>query len=479
MNTKLELLNLLEEKKRRRDYEPLKYVVQHDKQKECTAALMKKIVVALFWGNRCGKSEWGAQTVAKIALGEHPVINPGEIWSFCPSFDAQKDTTQKKLLSYIPEHKILDRVTLRKGILKEITVDAGNGRKSYISFKSYEQGREKAQGAGKVLIWFDEEPPKDIWDECFVRQEAGVTLRILLTMTAIKGMTWVYPEIYMNTSNPDIFVSEAGWDDNPYLTKEQKQIMGRGLNKKALEVRREGKFVQQTGLVCTWFDRGAHVVNFKEVLENGELPQGDTYFGIDFGFTNQTSGLWIRIDREFNWWIFDGFYRRGLTNPDIQKIINQKEAGLGRVIRIGDCAQASDIKQLNDAGIAITGVEKTSGTNRDNWDEWRARLMEQQGRIQEATNKPKIFISHELVDYDDNNDVIHFLVQELTTLRWEDKKTPLGIVNKPRWGDQACHAIDALSYVMATINKPKKVRERSSRKPRKVINKLTGEYMMR
>ncbi len=392
-----------------------------------------------------------------MALGEHEWIQPGEIWSFCPSFDEQKGTTQKKLLRYLPEHKILDRTWLRKGILKELTIDAGNGRISKIEFKSYEQGRDKAQGAGKVLIWFDEEPPKEIWDECFVREEAGSRLFILLTMTAIKGMTWVYNDIYLNTSNPDIFVSEAGWDDNPWLTEEQKARMARGLTPQTLKVRREGKFVKQVGLVAPWFDRAVHLVDIKE------LPLGDTYFGIDFGFSAYCCGLWIRIDSAFNWWIFDGFYRRGLTNPDIQHIIKLKEVGLGRVTRIGDSAAAADIKQLNDAKISMTGVEKASGTNKENWDQWRASLMDQQGRVQEGTGKPKLFISNKLVDMDDNPESkmfgqeFNFMVKELENLRWEEVKSDNGTEQQPIWGKQPKHAIDTLSYILATVYKPKKI----------------------
>jgi len=446
------LAKLLIEKAKRIAQNPLKYIQQHLKQKE--ASQSRKAIRALFWGNRVGKTEWGAQEVAKVALGEHQWIQSGEIWSFCPSFDEQKDTTQKKLLRYLPEHRIIDRIWLRKGILKELIIDAGNGKVSKITFKSYEQGREKAQGAGKTLIWFDEEPPRDIWEECFVRTEAGIKLFIILTMTAIKGMTWVYNEIYLNTSNPDIFVSEAGWDDNPWLTEEQKQQMGRGLSALSLKVRKEGKFVKQVGLVCPWFDRKTHLVEIKE------LPFGDTYFAIDFGFSAYCAGLYVRIDREFNWWVFDGFYRKGLTNPDIQKLLRLKEQGLGRVIRIGDSAQASDIKQLNDAGISIKGVEKVAGTNKESWDEWRASLMEQQARVQEATGKPKLFISTKLVDIDDDpksqtlGQPFNFLVKEIENLRWEEVKTDSGIEQKPIWGKQAKHAIDALSYILATINKP-------------------------
>jgi phage terminase large subunit-like protein len=445
-DSKIELATALLERERRTRENPLKYARQHPKQREASSA--RHLIRALFWGNRVGKTEWGAQEVAKVALGEHEWIQPGEIWSFCPSFDEQKDTTQLKLLRYLPESKILDRTWLRKGILKELVIDAGNGRRSKITFKSYEQGREKAQGAGKVLIWFDEEPPKDIFDECSVRQEAGITLYMILTMTPVKGMTWVYNDIYLNTSNPDIFVSEATWEDNPWLTEDQKAQMRRRLTKNALLVREQGKFMKQVGLVCSWFSRSIHVVDIRE------LPPGDTLFGLDFGFSNPAAGLYVRIDREFNWWVFDGFYRKGLTNPDIQKLIRLKEQGLGRVIRIGDSAQASDIKQLNDAGITIEGVEKETGTSKENWDEFRARLMEELGRIQEGTGRPKLFISSKLVDLDDEGAEFNFLVKEMENLRWEETKTELGIEQKPIWGKQPNHAIDALSYIAAEVQKP-------------------------
>jgi hypothetical protein len=272
-------------------------------------------------------------------------------------------------------------------------------------------------------------------------------------MTAVKGMTWVYNEIYLNTSNPDIFVSEAGWDDNPWLTEEQKAQMSRGLTPQALKVRRQGKFVKQVGLVCNWFDRQVHVVDIKE------LPFGDTYFGLDFGFSAPAAGLYVRIDREFNWWIFDGFYRRGLTNPDIQKLIRLKEQGLGRVIRVGDSAQADSIKQLNDAGIAMEGVKKES-RGKESWDEYRAGLLDNQGRIQEGTGKPKLFISSKLVDVDDDpksptfGSEFNFLVKEAENLRWEEAKTDLGVEQQSVWGKQPKHGIDALSYILATVNRP-------------------------
>lgn len=428
---------------------PLKYARFHAKQEQASEALLNHMLVALFWGNRVGKTEWGAQTVAKIALGEHEVITPGEMWSFCPSFDEQKDTTQKKLLKYLPENKIIDKTWIRKGILKEITVDAGQGRISKISFKSYEQGREKAQGAGKVLIWFDEEPPKDIFEECFVRQEAGITLRIIMTMTPIKGMTWVYDEIYLKTGNPDYFVSEATWNDNPWLTNEQKDVMSRGLSENALKVRREGKFIKMTGLVCPWFSRTMHVVDITS------LPEGDTYFSLDFGFNAPACGIWGRLDFDHNLWLFDGFYERGLITPMIAEKIRVKEGGMGIVHRIGDSAQAADIKQLSEAGIAIEGVKKETGTDKENWDEFRARLMAEYGMPSHVTGKPRIFISSKLLALDaESGEPYNFVVKEIERLRWDEAKDESGTKSLARWGPQAKHAIDSISYMLAFIRGP-------------------------
>lgn len=444
----MEVLKQIQEKQKRISLNPLKYAVQHVKQREASAA--RHLLRALFWGNRVGKTEWGAQEIAKIVLGEHEWIKPTDGWVFSPSFDDQKDTTQLKLLRYLPEHRIKKKMWLRSGVLKELVIDAGNKREARITFKSYEQGREKAQGAGKGWIWFDEEPPKDIFDECAVRSEAGIKLYIILTMTPIKGLTWVYRDIYLNTGNPDIFVSEADWDDNPYLTQEQKDAMARRLTAAALKVRKQGKFVKQVGLVCNWFDRAVHLWDPTKV----QLPHGENFSGTDFGFSAPTATVYVRVDREMNVWVFDGFYRKGLINPDIQALFRVKEAGLGPIRRIGDSAQASDIKQLTDAGFAIAGVKKETGTSKENWDEFRARLLAEKGQLQELTGKPKIFISTRLVEYDSEGNEYNFLVKEIENLLWEEKKTMEGVEQSSIWGKQPKHAIDALTYILAEISKP-------------------------
>jgi len=61
---------------------------------------------------------------------------------------------------------------------------------SILAFKSYEKGRQKWQGETLDGVWFDEEPPLDIYSEertrCQVRRGAAiVTFTPLLEMTDV------------------------------------------------------------------------------------------------------------------------------------------------------------------------------------------------------------------------------------------------------------------------------------------------------
>ncbi len=59
--------------------------------------------------------------------------------------------------------------------------------------------------------------------------------------------------------------------------------------------------------------------------------------------------------------------------------------------------------------------------------------MEEQGRVQALTGKPKLFISSALIDIDDDplsktfGTPFNFLVKEFENLRWEERKTDMGV----------------------------------------------------
>lgn len=450
---KIAYLQLLEEQERRVREDPLKYAKQHDKQLEATASMAA--IRALFWGNRVGKTEWGGSETSRYATANHPyrsVAEGVEIWVACPSYEVQEDTTQKKLLSYLPAKAIARIDYLRGKIIKKITLK----NKTEIVFKSYDQGREKFQGTGKRLIWFDEEPPHDIWEECFVRVEAGQQLDVILTMTAVKGMTWVYDEIYLATHNPDLFVSEAGWDDNPYLTEQQKEQMSRGLSAAALKVRREGKFVKRVGLVCAWWDRTKHLRHYEA------LNRSWTWYEIlDGGWSDPAAWLLVGVDNDNNVHVVNGYRKKELRAERIKELRDIRISGLTITRGWIDNDDPRLQEQLQKLGMKLRPVEKKPNESKS-WDETLAAKMEEYGEIQKGTGQPRLYISDNLIDINERTGKEeNWMVQEIENLVWLERVSKQGEEIVPKWDDHRRfgHHFDgvrALAYLMVSYMKPAK-----------------------
>ena len=162
-----------------------------------------------------------------IARGIHPYReNKPNVagWVVSVSFEVQREVAQAKLLSYLSPDWIVD-VTMHSGrkdnptggVIDTLTIRNVFGGVSRICFKSADQGREKFQGASLDFVWFDEEPPADVYSECLMRvlDKKG---DIFGTMTPLKGLSWVYDEIYLNAlDNPEIWYIQMEWKDNPFL----------------------------------------------------------------------------------------------------------------------------------------------------------------------------------------------------------------------------------------------------------------------
>nr|MDD6335922.1 terminase family protein [bacterium] len=130
----------------------------------------------VFGGNRTGKTECGAVEAVWHARGIHPfrdIRRPTVGWVVSPTHEVQRDVAQKKLLDYL-DPAWIGRVVMRTGgreapeggVLDYLTIKSVHGGQSTIAFKSCDQGREKFQGASLDWVWFDEEPPQDIYAEC-------------------------------------------------------------------------------------------------------------------------------------------------------------------------------------------------------------------------------------------------------------------------------------------------------------------------
>ncbi len=99
----------------------------------------------------------------------------------------------------IPAENILD-TTAARGIsdsLDTVRVKHSSGAPSILQFKSYDQGRKKFQGTSRHWVWLDEEPPRDVYDECRTRI-MDCRGRMVCTFTPLEGLSEVATLFYQH-----------------------------------------------------------------------------------------------------------------------------------------------------------------------------------------------------------------------------------------------------------------------------------------
>ncbi len=270
----------------------------------------------VFGGNRSGKTECGAVECLWILRGIHP-YRPNRRdafgWAVSLSTQVQRDVAQAKILKYLPKSWISEIIMLTGrrdspsgGVIDQIKIKNVFGGISTLGFKSCDQGREKFQGSSLDFVWFDEEPPRDIYEECLMRvmDRRG---DIFGTMTPLKGKTFIYNEIYLNRrNNPQIWHECMTWADNPYLSKSEARLLESSLDGAALDARKYGRFSDGAGLVYPEFDESVHVIPPFAVP-----PEWQDAISIDPGLNNPLSAHWYCVDWDGNIYVVAEHFAAG------------------------------------------------------------------------------------------------------------------------------------------------------------------------
>lgn len=292
----------------------------------------------VFGGNRSGKTECGAVETIWLARGIHPFKKnkPSvEGWVVSLSTQVQRDVAQKKILDYLNPDWIVDIVMLagkkdfpQNGVIDYIVVQNVLGGLSRIGFKSCDQGREKFQGTSLDFVWFDEEPPYEIYLECKMRvlDKKG---EVFGTMTPLKGLSWVYSQIYLNPKqDKEIWTIQMEWADNPFLDPNEIAEMSCSLSEDELSSRRYGNFQSFGGLVYPEFSPSIHVVEPFEV----PFEWYDT-ISIDPGLHNPLSAHWYAVDFDGTVWVIAEHFFSEKTVEWHAKQIKQKCKSLNWPVR--------------------------------------------------------------------------------------------------------------------------------------------------
>lgn len=267
----------------------------------------------VFGGNRSGKTECGAVETVWLARGIHPYQKVSQAtvgWVVSLSTQVQRDVAQNKILHYLNPDWIEEIImtsgkksSASLGVIDTIIVKNIFGTFSKIGFKSCDQGREKFQGTSLDYVWFDEEPPYDIYIESKMRvlDKGG---QLFGTMTPLKGLTWVYNEIYLNENNdPNIWHIHMEWADNPFLNAKEVESLASSLSEEELNSRKLGLFSHQGGLVYSEFKQEVHVI------EPFSVPiEWYDQISIDPGLNNPLSCHWYAVDYDGNVYVIAEHY---------------------------------------------------------------------------------------------------------------------------------------------------------------------------
>ncbi len=418
----------------------------------------------VFGGNRSGKTECGAVEAVYMARGIHPYRpNRKDVfgWVVSLSREVQRDVAQSKVLKYLPKSWIADVVMssgrkddYENGVIDQIKIKNVFGGLSTIGFKSCDQGREKFQGSSLDFVWFDEEPPEDVYRECKMRvlDKKG---DIFGTMTPLKGLTFVYDEIYLNSANSDeVWCEFIEWADNPFLDKDEIEEFSLTLPENELESRKFGRFRDDSGLVYTEFDENRHVI------DPFPIPfEWQNTLSIDPGLNNPLSCHWYCVDYDGNVFVVAEHYeaKRDIDYhaEAIKRIsdeIGWRRGYDGRIYSLIDSAAnqktLASVKSVTELfyerGIAVNpNVDKN--------------LFSGIAKVKEYFKTDKIFIFRSCVN----------LIRELKSYRWGDGDVPI---------KRDDHCLDELRYFIASrpkTEKPEGEKTAVQRDKEKLIKKLT------
>lgn len=365
-------------------------------------------------GNRTGKTECGAAEAAYYARGNHPyrtITRATEGWVVSLTNEVQRDVAQAKLLSYLNPEWIVD-VKMRigrsddyeHGIIDYILVESVHGGVSRIGFKSCDQGRAKFQGTSLDYVWFDEEPPEEIYQECKMRviDRRG---NIWGTMTPLMGLTWVYDQIYMNEpGDEEVWCGSMQWSDNPWLSAEEIRNLESSMSEEEREARQYGRFVALSGLIYKEFNEQIHVI------DPFPIPREwyDT-ISIDPGMEHPLSCHFYACDHDGTVYVIGEHYQAGWSVEKHAKAITELARELdwpvnrsGKLSGIIDCAgmqrtlaaEKNVVELFGEQGIDLS---PTSMQQKERWSgiqrvKQYLQLRETDDKAAWPRGKPRLFV---------------------------------------------------------------------------------------
>lgn len=258
-------------------------------------------------GNQLGKTLAGSFEASMHATGRYPDWWAGRRfkrhnvgWAAGITGETTRDTVQRLLLGRpgnfgtgsIPKECLLGTTAARgvPNLVDSILVKHQDGGTSTIGLKSYEKGREKWQGETLDWVWYDEEPPEDIYSEGLTRTNATGGM-VFMTFTPLLGMSEVVARFLLKES-PDRNVTRMTIEDAEHYTEEERARIIASYPEHERDARAKGIPTLGSGRVFP--------VTEDDIKEKQpEIPSHwPRICGMDIGWDHPTAFVWIAWDRD-------------------------------------------------------------------------------------------------------------------------------------------------------------------------------------
>lgn len=400
-------------------------------------------------GRRFGKS-----VLARLIVLKWAVEKPGLYWIVSPTYKQAKQIHWRDFIKEVPREWIVKKNEV------ELSVTLTNG--SIIELKGAENP-DALRGVKLRGLVIDEIASIRNWDWLW-----SEVLRPTLT-------DYEAPAIFISTPKGfnhfhTLFLQGQGdasenyksWRftsyDNPYIKGEEIDAAKSELTDDTFAQEYMADFRKYTGLIFKDFSRETHVI------DPFDIPDGwDIYRGLDFGSTNPTACLWVGVDGDDNWFVFDEHYQTGETIDFHAGVINAKTR---RAVSAtyGDPSGAQWINEFSQRGIYISPANKETGQSQEGWVRFGIERVAERLKLTPGYSVPSMPAGHYKATTDKGMPKLFIfstctnLIRELETYRWKEKTvTQAQDLNNPEQPEKANdHACDALRYFAVSYLKPTK-----------------------
>lgn len=215
------------------------------------------------------------------------------------------------------------------------------------------------KGNGMIFDEYADQDPNN-WDAVY-KHFFTTTDGWAIFMGTPRGYNHFYDLIEYAKEDERWFYQEATWRDSPYVKREFIEAEREEARKKGTlstflqEVELEFRAVQ--GAVFPSFNRDIHIVRPKDIPEDLTI-----YAGIDFGY-HTTACIFVGIDKDQTWYVFDEVYGREEILKDLMPRIRDKLGDKRLVMMVGDSQAKDAVETMAVEGFPIVPVTKKGASS--------------------------------------------------------------------------------------------------------------------